>query len=383
MGSILGVQILLILASLTSGVSSNTAEEAIAKPAAKYDVVLLGRPETGIIHPASINDSGDVAGTLGAFHYHAAIWSNGFLKDLGTLPGDTYSTAVAINSSGHVVGFSNKEGGSGMRAFFWDGTVLHPIGPAHVYRCQPTSMNDNDDIVLAVTYTSGAPIRCVVVTSKGMLDTGLTNTGDAVIDKRGRIAAGVPNLGTGGHGVLWTKNKTTDLGVFADATSSIPTAMSDRMVVGYAQPSEQTKIGIPSIPSYVYLLPIAFYSEKETACAWQQGRITDLGSISQELPMSRALGVNRDGVIVGYSFPPIVDSPMRAESTATLWAKGEIQNLNDLVNHDPKVFLESATGINSSGCIIAEGIVARRRGKYPGNWDRAGFLLIPHTVAAP
>ena len=39
------------------------------------------------------------------------------MRDLGTLPGDLTSEAMAINNTGDVVGYSN--GPSGMRAFLW------------------------------------------------------------------------------------------------------------------------------------------------------------------------------------------------------------------------------------------------------------------------
>ena len=56
------------------------------------------------------------------------LWKNGTVRDLGTLAGDTSSSASAINNRGLIVGYSNS------RAVVWrDGTVtdLNSLLPAN------------------------------------------------------------------------------------------------------------------------------------------------------------------------------------------------------------------------------------------------------------
>jgi probable HAF family extracellular repeat protein len=76
----------------------------------------LARPflyEEGEMRPLSdsfgsafdINESGQVAGT---YSDHAFLYSNGVLTDLGALPGDTFSTALAMNNHGDVIGRSGS-----------------------------------------------------------------------------------------------------------------------------------------------------------------------------------------------------------------------------------------------------------------------------------
>src|SRR5205085_1012471 len=62
-----------------------------------------------------------------AYTYHAVLWQNGILTDLGTLPGVANSHAYGINAAGQVVGES------GRAAVLWqNGTItdLNSLLPA-------------------------------------------------------------------------------------------------------------------------------------------------------------------------------------------------------------------------------------------------------------
>src|SRR5207302_4587432 len=52
---------------------------------------------------------------------HAFLYENGIMTDLGTLPGDTSSSAAAINDRGQIVGTS---GFPGEHAFLFDNGVM-------------------------------------------------------------------------------------------------------------------------------------------------------------------------------------------------------------------------------------------------------------------
>lgn len=61
---------------------------------------------------------------------HAFLWESGTMRDLGTLPGSTESSAWSINDLGAVVGHSQTTQGS--RAWFWTpvcGMVALPVPP--------------------------------------------------------------------------------------------------------------------------------------------------------------------------------------------------------------------------------------------------------------
>jgi len=61
-------------------------------------------------YPYDLNDAGQVVGysyVAGDSVYHAFIYSNGQITDLGTAQTSTYSYPIAVNNSGVVIGYSN------------------------------------------------------------------------------------------------------------------------------------------------------------------------------------------------------------------------------------------------------------------------------------
>jgi probable HAF family extracellular repeat protein len=70
----------------------------------------------------AINDAGEIVGFAafpnGAFD--AYLWKGGVATDLGTLAGDCFSEAVAINSKGQVVGYSFSCASNTTRSFLWE-----------------------------------------------------------------------------------------------------------------------------------------------------------------------------------------------------------------------------------------------------------------------
>lgn len=66
-------------------------------------------------------DKGQVVGysqVVGSTSYHAFIWENGIMKDLGTPRGEI-SCAYGINEKGQVIGYSEVVGSSQRHAFIW------------------------------------------------------------------------------------------------------------------------------------------------------------------------------------------------------------------------------------------------------------------------
>ncbi len=77
----------------------------------------------------AINNAGQIAGGYQApnTQTHAFIWTNGTLKDLGTLPGGNSSAAYGINTFGAVAGYGSTASGT-FHALFSNGNGLKDLG---------------------------------------------------------------------------------------------------------------------------------------------------------------------------------------------------------------------------------------------------------------
>src|SRR5213076_1911037 len=90
----------------------------------------------------AINKRGDVVGTAGSSPTtRAFLWTpSAGMKDLGMLPGDRESEAVHINDAGDVVGWSS--GPDGSRAVLWSarGTIDRKSTRLNSSHYQPSRM---------------------------------------------------------------------------------------------------------------------------------------------------------------------------------------------------------------------------------------------------
>jgi probable HAF family extracellular repeat protein len=110
-----------------------------------------------------INHQGQIAGTIGSADgttEFAALWQNGALTNLGTLPGDFAAIGTGINNRGQVVGSTLDSGFNWSRAFIWqDGvmTDLNTLFPANsnLFATMANKINDRGQISGMATVLSG------------------------------------------------------------------------------------------------------------------------------------------------------------------------------------------------------------------------------------
>ena len=110
-----------------------------------------------------INDQGQIVGTVGSpdgTTQYAALWQNGAITNLGTLPRDFAALATGINNRGQVVGSTLDSGFNWSHGFIWqDGvmTDLNTLFPAssNLYATMANKINERGQISGMATVLSG------------------------------------------------------------------------------------------------------------------------------------------------------------------------------------------------------------------------------------
>ncbi len=97
-----------------------------------------------------INDAGQVVGGSydASANFHAFLWQNGSMQDLGTLGGD-YSAAEAINENGQVVGTA-RLANSTPHAFLWQNGSMQDLGALTWDQSIAYDINDKGQVVGAL-----------------------------------------------------------------------------------------------------------------------------------------------------------------------------------------------------------------------------------------
>jgi probable HAF family extracellular repeat protein len=313
------------LLALTHETSSFSAQSA-SLPA--YDLVDLGTLGGEASYGNDIDGMGRIVGEsqiygavgcggLGEEAYHAFLWADGAMTDLGTL-GGANSGASAISPTGDVVGWSETAVGE-THATAWspDGQIAD-LGTIGNLISVARSINERGQIVGTSYSADYTDTRAFLFEDNMMIDLAPLVTANA-IDAAGRI---IGTTEDGGAILREADGSTFNLFPLTRAIA----INAEMQIVGEIETGEGSV----------------------HAAIWDEGKIIDLGALpdrpnsypSDLNDSAQAVGVTVLGMICGYS------------TEAALWGNGETNVLGNLVRGGP-VELIDAAAINNSGQIVA------------------------------
>jgi probable HAF family extracellular repeat protein len=330
------------LAVLAVAAALPAAAAAPAEAAATtYKITDLGSLGLGVSDGYGINATGEVTGTsylstlvptpscppvygntkktCVEHPWHAFLYSNGQMTDLGTVGGGDFSGGNAINLSGQVVGGSATNNG-GSDAFLWNGKKMIDLGqqaPLNGSDSGATGINDSGQVV--GTYGTSDPMHAFLY-SNGTITAlpepsfagGAGCQADA-INNTGQIAGACLDTSGNAHLMLWHNGTVTDLGTLGTPGSATFTQAVSINNNGQIAGTVFTGGGVSE--GFLY----------------SNGTLTNLGSFL-------AASINDNGVMVGG---PSIDSG------------GTVQNLNTLIPAGSGYQIQNATAINDNGQIVA------------------------------
>ena len=314
-----------------------------AQSTVRYEVVNIGPGGEfpGFVNdmlqdmPIGINEKGEVVGmyfpqgTDG--DSRAFYWSeNGGFVDIAP-PSDGRSAAYAINESGVVTGFADFD--REIHAFRWtaEGGIVD-LGTAPLrFSSQGFAINDAGSIVCEVDHHAW-------LLDDGWVDVGslqgeFGESAPLAINNSGAVVGRSHSMEADQRPFLWTREDgISDLGSFGSESDNAGIAfdINERgVVVGYSSYDRNTPM-----PQHAF--------------RWEDGVMTDLGSLGGSGRVSEAYGINNTGYVVGWSN----NGPN--DQRATLWTPDdEMVDLSSGLPDGWKVI--TALDINDAGSIIAFG----------------------------
>jgi len=264
------------------------------------------------------------------------------MTDLGTLPGDSDSRALAVNNAGQVVGYSNTPNGI-VRAVLWDRGRITNLGTLGGTYSIATAISNQAHAAGFSADATGA-VHAFLWAEGRMVDLGTLGgwySSASATNDRGQIAGNSATSTGEIHGVIWDKGTIRDLGIQSQFVAATDINNKGQVVGFYQTPSGQ---------------PHAFL--------WQGGHLTDLGTLGGTF--SYAYGISDRGEVTGMSADTF------GNIHAFLWRDGVMRDLHGIAGFGASEQSE-ARGISDSGKVAGSVGLGSKRAFI---WDGRGAVIL-------
>ena len=305
-----------------------------------YTITDLGTlPGNSVSKALALNDAGEAAGVSETPTAAIATkFSGGKATSISTL-GSSVSIANAINGSGEIVGWNSYDSNANFdpQAFIYNNGSMLNINSATMFPSgtEANGINNSGEVV-GTGYLSPSNFHAFLYSGGKMKDLGPSGAFQAsayAINASGQIV-GSYSLNSGASGTfLYTNGKMT----------TVPNPAGTRGAFGVAINDTGEIVGD------LYSAVGGSHAAKFSDGAW-----TDLGNYPGAQG-SEANAINTAGEIGGTAIFPPIYKPFRAgKHVAIMSTAGGLVNLNTLIPSGSGFTLTDAVGINDSGEILCD-----------------------------